>query len=287
MCINDEYINLLEDVLKYGNNVTTRGNSTRSNLLLDPIQLETFPLVTIRKTAWKKAIREMEWFMSGKSICPDELLDWWEGQLNPNRQLVDGYAAQLRSSTSTNAYGVLTSFDQVAFILEGLKNNPNSRRLIMTTWNPGEMANITKVNDNPQTPTCCHGTMTQFFVRNNTLNMKHYQRSADLLLGVPHNWVQYWALLLYFAHHAGLNPGWIRWDFGDAHIYNEPSHMNTAREIAYGHDDVDFETDDCELVYKCSGELDNFGTPKFKASDFKVIGEIPKPLVTLKPKLIA
>jgi len=189
----------------------------------------------------------------------------------------------LRHSSYADEDGEYARFDQVAFILTALRDNPNSRRIIMTTWNPGEMANITRTNDNTQTPTCCHATMVQFFVRHGALHMKHYQRSADMLLGVPHNWVQYWALLLYFAHHSGLKPGSIRWDFGDAHIYAEDSHVQTAMEICAASP----LPSECELIYMYSGERDTFGAPKFKASDFTITGDVSNPEVTTRPKLIA
>ena len=150
--IYTEYVELLLTILKVKNSHVTRNSSTFSHFELPNSTFTQAPLVTIRKTAWKKALKEMEWFLSGHTRCPDELLDWWSGQLNENNQLLLGYGEQLRSSVSSSS----DSFDQVQFIQEGLKNNPNSRRLIMTTWNSGDMATITEENDNPNTPTCCH-----------------------------------------------------------------------------------------------------------------------------------
>jgi thymidylate synthase len=145
----------------------------------------------------------------------------------------------------------------------------------MTTWNPGEMANITKTNHNPNTPTCCHSIIVQFFVRNGRLSMKSYQRSADMLLGVPHNWIQSWAMLMWFAHHAGLKVGSMTWMWGDAHIYNEQSHVDTAETM------IRFYTgmNEVKMVYTPT-------STDFKASDFTIEGEIPDPIVTTRPKLL-
>jgi len=273
---NKKYACILKEILNNGDLVTTRNHRVYSSFNLPNVTFTTTPLVTLRKTAWKKALREMEWFLSGDSECPEELLDWWDGQLDTDRCLTSGYGAQLRHSTFYDfRVDEHNSFDQIEFIQDALKNNPNSRRLLMTTWNAGEMANITEANDNTNTPTCCHSIIVQFFVRNGRLNMKSYQRSADMLLGVPHNWIQSWAMLLWFAHHAGLKVGSMTWMWGDAHIYDEPSHVDTAETM------VSFYTgmDEVKLVYTPTSE-------DFKASDFSIVGHIPDPIVTTRPKLL-
>jgi len=273
---NKKYVCILKEIINAGDVVTTRNHEVYSHVNLPNVTFTTTPLVTLRKTAWKKALREMEWFLSGKATCPDELLDWWDGQLDVENLLLNGYGQQLRHSIFFNSeYYEHDNFDQVKFIQDALKNNPNSRRLLMTTWNPGEMANITKANNNPNTPTCCHSIIVQFFVRNGRLSMKSYQRSADMLLGVPHNWIQSWAMLLWFAHHAGLKVGSMTWMWGDAHIYNEQSHIDTAETM------ISFYTgmDEVKMVYTPTSE-------EFKASDFTIVGDIPDPIVNTRPKLL-
>lgn len=274
---NRKYVCLLKEILNNGDSVTTRNSQVYSHFDLPNITFTELPLITLRKTAWKKALREMEWFLSGNSKCPDELLDWWDGQLNPTGRLLTGYGEQLRNSSFYEwLAGDRYYFDQVKFIQEALKHNPNSRRLLMTTWNAGEMANITTTNKNPNTPTCCHSIVVQFFVRNGYLSMKTYQRSADMLLGVPHNWVQSWAMLMWFAHHAGLKVGSMTWMWGDAHVYDEESHIDTAHNmIRY----CTGTTTKFDMVYKPTSK-------DFKASDFSIIGEIPEPVVTTRPKLL-
>ena len=273
---NQKYVCILKEIINAGDLVTTRNHEVYSSFNLPNVTFTTTPLVTLRKTAWKKALREMQWFLSGNTKCPDELLDWWDGQLDISGNLLDGYGGQLRTSTFYDwKLADRNNFDQVKFIQDALKNNPNSRRLLMTTWNPGEMANITEANDNPNTPTCCHSIIVQFFVRNGRLSMKSYQRSADMLLGVPHNWIQSWAMLLWFAHHAGLKVGSMTWMWGDAHIYNEESHVDTAETM------IRFYTgmDEVKMVYTPT-------STDFKASDFTIEGDIPDPIVTTRPKLL-
>jgi len=179
MQANEIYTNLLKQIMMDGDVVNTRNSEVYSHYDLPNVTFTSVPLVTLRKTAWKKALREMEWFLSGDEKCPEELLDWWHGQLDLEGRLIDGYGQQLRNSTCLN-WPVLYShgFDQVEFIQKALKDNPNSRRLLMTTWNAGEMAHITDTNQNPNTPTCCHSIVVQFFVRNGCLSMKTYQRSV-------------------------------------------------------------------------------------------------------------
>ena len=108
--------------------------------------------------------------------------------------------------------------------------------------------------------------------------MKTYQRSADMLLGVPHNWVQSWAMLMYFAKHAGLNVGSMTWMWGDAHIYKEESHIRVA-DILLQSDCFPIQADIVGLEYNPTSE-------DFLASDFKLVGEVPEPVTKLRPKLL-
>lgn len=193
------------------------------------------------------------------------------------------HAAEFISNTEEVAFRPQITVDQVAYILDCLRNHPNSRRAIMTTWNPED------VQSDWMNPTNCHGSMTQFFVENGKLVMTHYQRSADLLLGIPHNFMQYWALLHYFAFHSGLQVGEIHWTIGDAHIYQDPSHVEVVEELENYYENVLYEkydpVDSPAMEYNFSGEHDSAGVPVFKASDFSLVGEIPEPIVKSRPKL--
>jgi len=181
-----EYREIIREIVHRGDFVESRNSPVKSLIDCRHIVFRETPLVTWRKTAWKKAIREMEWFMSGDSLCPDELRDWWDGQLNRDGSYIGGYGDQLRSLSEDHM--VDSGFDQVRYLLEGLRDHKNSRRLVISTWNTKDMSEITSYNDNQKTPTNCHGSIIQCHVRDGKLHMTQYQRSADILLGVPHNW---------------------------------------------------------------------------------------------------
>lgn len=266
---NTIYCSLLERIMQSGEDVQTRNGPTRRLFTLPTVVFNSTPLVTVRHTSWKKAIREMEWFLSGKPRCPDELLDWWQGQLDPNGLYLNGYGDQLRSF----------NFDQIAHLIHKLRTNPFSREHVITTWNPVKMAFIKETNNNPRTPACCHTTVAQFFVSpDNGLSMHSYQRSADMLLGVPHNWIQSWAFLLWVAHQTNYVPEKMLWTFGDAHIYLDPTHIQAAEQLQ-------------SVVLPISPKLPRLIyqskiKTSFCAEDFEMIGTIPTPATDIKPKLL-
>lgn len=274
------FLNLLKETL-IGDVLETRNSVVVSNTTGLQAQFTSTPLLTVRKTAWKKALLEMEWFLSGKSECPEELMDWWGEQLNKNKSYVRGYSEQLRYYTSGNG----GTFDQIEFIRKAIKEHPNSRRLITTTWHPEEMANITQINANNKTPTCCHGTVTQFFVRNKTLSLHTYQRSADLLLGVHHNWIQYWALLNYLANDSCYSVGTMTFTYGDLHLYQHPTHIEVAKELMlYANTATDLDeislTEAPRLVFK------NVLEKEFLASNFDIYGKASAPVSKTRPVLL-
>lgn len=281
MNTDKEYISIIRNIYEYGDELETRNYRVKSIINCNQIVFTETPLVTIRKVAWKKAIKEMSWFLSGNSLCPDELRDWWDGQLNREGRYIGGYGDQLRSFSEDHM--VDRGFDQVRYLLEGLRDHKNSRRLVISTWNAKDMSDITSYNDNPKTPTNCHGSIIQCHVRDDKLHMTQYQRSADILLGVPHNWIQYWALLLYLANWSELEVGSLRWIFGDVHLYQEESHLACAKHIL----SIACQTLDsaCKLCYNPSVSWTG-AIPEFKASDFTIVGTVPDPIVTIRPKLL-
>lgn len=264
------YQNLIREIIERGDPLETRNHAALSLIDSPTITFTETPLVTLRKTAWRKALREMEWFLSGDSKCPDELLDWWNGQLNADGYYLDGYGTQLRRFNG--------GFDQIEMLIDGLIQHPHSRRHVITTWNPVDMFYITENNGNPKTPSCCHMTVNQYFVRGRKLHARTYQRSADILLGVPHNWIQHWGLLLWLARRAKLDAGSLIWNFGDLHLYDEPSHREVASLLMETQEKSE-PTVDPTLVYVGSGY-------EFKASDFAMNGKIPEPVTTIRPRLL-
>lgn len=270
MNVNHIYAYLVGVIAREGELVPTRNGNTYRVFDLPTLEFCSTPLVTIRRTAWKKAIKEMEWFLSGNPLCPPELLNWWSGQLNRDGEYLRGYGSQLRH------YGGY--YDQIENLIIKINTNPFNRTHVITTWNPKDMARITEINNNPNTPCTCHTTVCQFFVsQNRCLSMHSYQRSADMLLGVPHNWIQSWAFLLWMAKRTNTVPHKMLWTFGDAHIYREPSHMAVVHKMA-------------------TLRIENISTPYlqytgqsekcFAADDFKMVGDIPEPAITIQPRLI-
>ena len=266
------YKELVNDVMSRGDSLLTRNHLATSLIDAQPLIFYDAPLVTIRKTAWRKALLEMEWFLSGKAKCPPELADtWWKGQLSPDNSYRFGYGHQLRNYNG--------QFDQINTLIDGINNHPNSRRHVITTWNPAEMHEIQKVNQNTNTPTTCHTTIAQFFVRPSGLHMTSYQRSADLLLGVPHNWIQSWALLKWIAHRTKKQVATMRWVFGDVHIYAHESHIRTAEEIQLTPTPNYLQANPFRLIYTPTSD-------KFLAADFHIEGTIPEPTALTKPELL-
>lgn len=283
MITDYKYARLLEEVQNTGDLIEGRNAWTRSKIDVYPLKFTSTPLVTLRKTAWRTAIQEWEWFMTGEAECPNSMLPWWKNQLAPDMCYHGGYGVQFRHSGESKP-----GFDQIQALLEGSAQHPHSRRLLLTSWNPQEMYNITTLNQNPNTPTSCHTTLAHLFVRKQRLYMTSYQRSADLLLGVPHNWIQSWAFMLWLAYYLKLEIGHMLWLFGDAHIYQEETHLKATTEIIQAANVVSFDGQKSTfcLRYLPLEEYDPDTVPPFRAEDFVMEGTVPAPVVTTKPILI-
>jgi thymidylate synthase len=210
------------------------------------------PLIAIRRTAWKSALREFEWFMSGSNNIKDlhpSVHKWWEPWANLEGNIVNNYSQQFKKF-----HGRLDSpiIDQVEYLKESIVEHPYSRRAVITTWNTADMVSLA-------TPiTNCHGTTIQAFVepRDNTLHLTMYQRSSDMVLGLPHNLIQYWAFLQYLAHHGGRGVGSFTWIGGDCHIYD--NHVDMAKRMISESIEP---LEEIELVYNPTSE-------EFLADDF-------------------
>ncbi len=186
--------------------------------------LEGFPLLTTRKLHLKSIIYELIWFLQGSSnirYLNDHGVTIWDEWADKNGELGPVYGKQWRSWQTPDG-GVI---DQISHVIDQIKKNPDSRRLIVSAWN---VADIEKMALPP-----CH-TMFQFYVAGNKLSCQLYQRSADIFLGVPFNIASYALLTMMVAQVCDLEPGDFIHTFGDAHIYQnhlEQVELLLSREV--------------------------------------------------------
>ena len=168
-----------------------------------------FPLLTTKKLHLKSIIHELLWFLSGSTnikYLQENGVRIWNEWADENGELGPVYGHQWRSWPDYNG----GTIDQIAQVVDQIKHNPDSRRMLVSAWN------VAEVNKMALPP--CH-TMFQFYVANGKLSLQLYQRSADLFLGVPFNIASYALLLMMVAKVCGLEPGEFIHTFGDAHIY--------------------------------------------------------------------
>ncbi len=235
---DEQYASLIRSVMERGKPITTR-NSKVLRLVNYPITFDRFPLVSVRKTAWKSALREWEFFLSGSNDIKDldeSVRHWWQYAADENGSLGRGYAIQFRR---WGCHELSEGFDQVKALIEGLRDHPYSRRHVITTWNSEDMW------EGLCEPTTCHGTIIQCFVdEENNLDLLMYQRSVDVICGLPHNICQYWAFLMWLAHESGRKVGKFHWIGGDVHVYEQ--HFDLANKILLN---VENCTSEPDLVY--------------------------------------
>ncbi len=175
---------------------------------------EGFPLVTTKKLHLRSIVHELLWFLKGDSnisYLKENGVRIWDEWADENGELGPVYGVQWRSWPSTGGGSV----DQITQLIESIKTNPDSRRLIVSAWNVAEIPNMALPP--------CHAFF-QFYVANGKLSCQLYQRSADIFLGVPFNIASYALLTLMVAQVCGLEPGDFVHTFGDAHIYS--NHMD-------------------------------------------------------------
>jgi len=183
--------------------ISTFGYQMRFNLQ------EGFPLVTTKKLHLKSVIYELLWFLKGDTnvqYLRDHGVTIWDEWARPDGSLGPVYGKQWRSWTKPGGGTV----DQISNLIERIKTNPESRRLIVTAWNPGELDQMAL--------SPCH-CLFQFYAQNGELSCQLYQRSADAFLGVPFNIASYALLTLMIAQVTGLKPKEFIHTFGDLHIY--------------------------------------------------------------------
>ncbi|MCX8514816.1 MAG: hypothetical protein RL017_951 [Pseudomonadota bacterium] len=207
-----QYLELLNYVLTNGieksdrtgvGTISTFGYQFRCNLQ------QGFPLLTTKKIHLKSIIHELLWFLQGNTnikYLTDNNVKIWNEWANANGDLGPVYGAQWRSWKNYDG----KTIDQIAAVIDQIKTNPNSRRLIVSAWNVGELDKMALMP--------CHAFF-QFYVVDNKLSCQLYQRSADVFLGVPFNIASYALLTMMIAHVCGLEVGDFIHTFGDVHIY--------------------------------------------------------------------
>jgi thymidylate synthase len=208
-----QYLDLLKHVMKNGHDKGDRtGTGTRSvfghQMRFD--LSETFPVLTTKKLHLRSIIHELLWFLQGDTnikYLKDNGVRIWDEWADENGDLGPVYGAQWRSWPTPNGESV----DQITKLIDSIKNNPNSRRHIVSAWNPA------LVDEMALPP--CH-CLFQFYIADGKLSCQLYQRSADIFLGVPFNIASYALLTLMLAQVTGLKPGEFVHTLGDAHIYH-------------------------------------------------------------------
>lgn len=215
-----QYLDLMKDILENGSQKTDRtgtgtlsvfGRQMRFNLV------DGFPLVTTKKLHLRSIIYELLWFLNGDTnikYLNDNGVTIWDEWADANGELGPVYGHQWRSWPAPDGRQI----DQISQVINQIKQKPDSRRHIVTAWNPSEV-------DKMALPPC--HALFQFYVADGKLSCQLYQRSADFFLGVPFNIASYALMLHMFAQQCDLLPGDFVWTGGDTHLYT--NHIEQAK----------------------------------------------------------
>jgi len=214
-----QYLQLVQHIIDHGTEKTDRtGTGTKScfGYQMRFNLAEGFPLVTTKKLHLKSIIHELLWFLKGDTniqYLKDHGVRIWDEWADENGDLGPVYGKQWRSWEAPN--GVV--IDQISELIQQIKKTPDSRRLIVSAWNVGDLSKMALMP--------CHN-MFQFYVADGKLSCQLYQRSADVFLGVPFNIASYALLTMMIAQVCDLEYGDFVHSFGDVHLYN--NHMEQA-----------------------------------------------------------
>jgi thymidylate synthase len=215
-----QYLDLMKDVLENGTLKTDRTGTGTKSVFGRQIRFDLskgFPLVTTKRLHLKSIIYELLWFLNGDTnikYLNDHGVSIWDEWADKNGELGPVYGSQWRSWPAPDGKHI----DQITQVLEQIRSRPDSRRHMVTAWNPAE---VSKMALPP-----CHA-LFQFYVADGKLSCQLYQRSADYFLGVPFNIASYALLTHMFAQQCDLAPGDFIWTGGDVHLY-----LNHMEQVA-------------------------------------------------------
>ncbi len=221
-----QYLDLLQYVLDNGTERSDRTGTGTVGVFGYQMRFDLsqgFPLLTTKKLHLRSIIYELLWFLRGETniqYLHDHNVTIWDEWADADGNLGPVYGSQWRSWPDGNG----GTIDQIQNVVSEIKGNPYSRRLLVTAWNPAEIAEMALPP--------CH-CLFQFYVSDGKLSCQLYQRSADIFLGVPFNIASYALLTMMMAQVCGLQPGDFVHTFGDAHIYKnhlDQVHLQLSRE---------------------------------------------------------
>ena len=215
------YEDLLRDVLEHGAHKDDRTGTGTTSVFGRQIRFDLaqgFPLITTKRVHFKSIAYELLWFLRGDSNVrwlQEHGVSIWDEWADADGDLGPVYGVQWRSWPTPDG----GSIDQLAQVIEQIRQTPDSRRIIVSAWNPADIPDMALAP--------CHA-LFQFYVADGKLSCQLYQRSADMFLGVPFNIASYALLTMMIAQQTGLEPGDFVWTGGDVHIYD--NHVDQVRE---------------------------------------------------------
>ncbi len=221
MAVDTQYEDLLRHVMEHGSSRPDRTGTGSRSIFGHQMRYDLsrgFPLVTTKRVHFRSIAYELLWFLRGDSNVrwlQDRKVTIWDEWAAPDGELGPVYGVQWRSWPTPDGGHI----DQISQVLDQLRNDPTSRRMIVSAWNVAEVPRMALPP--------CH-LLFQFYVADGRLSCQLYQRSADLFLGVPFNIASYALLVHLVAQQVGLQPGDFVWTGGDCHIYD--NHVDQVRE---------------------------------------------------------
>ncbi len=261
-----QYLDLMRHIIDKGVTKADRTGTGTTSVFGYQMRFDLadgFPMVTTKKLHLKSIIHELLWFLKGETnirYLKENGVSIWNEWATEEGELGPVYGKQWRSWEGANG----ETIDQISEVVEQIRNNPDSRRLVVSAWNPAVLPDtsvspVENARQNKQALPPCH-CLFQFYVADGKLSCQLYQRSADVFLGVPFNIASYALLTMMMAQVTGLEPGDFVHTFGDVHLYSnhrEQADLQLSREplplpVMKLNPDIksifDFTFDDFELV---------------------------------------